>query len=591
MFVGLPMLSPAQNNDFSLSLYNSSKQLRLDQNTSYSLNPFRSWQMQIYSSNSEDKRLDFNQTSQTSRLSIALSRKSKLMNHEFRTGYEYLLDHSDLENELNPYSNKTGYLGYGMVFTPVDSLVLTGQFKGYYRREKDRYLDNHILISNGLQNLLSISYTADFTDKYLRIACNTDNKALDWEKFRSLTASLSAAYLGDKINADFIAGGGTKAEDLYVLTSPEPGDMSSFYDRYDHQKHNFLNTSLNLNLPLSDYFICRLSESYNLNTYLHDINRSRNTGDYNSQSQLTLEYAVTDKIRLTSNNQYSYYIKDLSYIDNSRIIETRSSNCGIAWEYNKDDSLSADYTIELRRTIYPDSGNDLDNDYLSAIWRLGWSMFLKDRLRLANRILYLQRQEVFIDSWLSANNNNLTSLQWQPEIDLLIGDCLMLKQEYQLRADYDDYLYNDFSGIKDTFYRQAGTSCHLIYDTSPLAAKLEIPIWADLPFRSRDLTAFRLDLGYAWERNETSSKEGDIYYINGRYDRQTLSLLLQKQHGIVIGQIFPKYSWGNWKEMNLLVSAAIKMNSNSSFELSLNPLGPDLDSLDWRFGCNLALAF
>ena len=218
-------------------------------------------------------------------------------------------------------------------------------------------------------------------------------------------------------------------------------------------------------------------------------------------------------------------------------------------------------------------------------------MFWKDRIRLSNRVMLQKQQEIFIDAWLSANNNTLTGLLWQPECDVLIGDCLLLTQDYQIRADYDDYFFNGFSGIKDTFYRQISTGHHLIYDSSPLAAKTDIRNWNLLPYRSRSSEAWRLDLGVSWDRNETSAKSGAIYYVNSTFERQTVSLLVQKQYGIAIFQVYPKYSWGSWKEYNLLLSTAWQLNQKSLLEFALNPIGSEPDDLDWRLSCSVNLIF
>ena len=52
---------------------------------------------------------------------------------------------------------------------------------------------------------------------------------------------------------------------------------------------------------------------------------------------------------------YALLLKDLSFIKNTRIIDVRNANLGLAWEYLPSDSLLFDYVIDLHRTIYPDS--------------------------------------------------------------------------------------------------------------------------------------------------------------------------------------------------------------------------------------------
>jgi hypothetical protein len=281
----------------------------------------------------------------------------------------------------------------------------------------------------------------------------------------------------------------------------------------------------------------------------------------------------------------------LSYVNNTRIIDVRFFNNSVAWEYNPYDSLLADYTMELRRTYYPDTNNSLDNDYLSKILNLGWTVFWKDRIRISNHVLYSTKDEVFLDAGLSANNNTIAGLQWQPECDVLLGDSFLFQQDYQIRADYDDYYYNKFNDIKDTFYRKLYLSYHLVYDSTPVVAKLSLPKWILLPFRSRNPEAVRYDINYSWERNETSAKEGEVYLINGINERQVLSFLVQKQYGIGIYQIMPKYSWGEWREYSLLLSSSWQLNRNSIAEINCNPIGESIKDLDWRISCSINLLF
>jgi len=586
-----PVISIAQTSDFSLYFYNSVKQRRFAQNTNYNISPFPDWQMQVNSRNLEEKRIDFNQISRNSGLEVSLSKNSSLISHEIQTGYDYLYDSSSLESELKPYRNKAGFLGYGIRLSPVDSLSIETSIKGFYRQEQDRYKANHKFFSRGLSEKAGTNYTLGNPTAFMQLSGNLENKNMDWENYQLFSAALATNVQADAFTFSCFINASSRMEDLFILANPDSINPDSRYEKYDRQRRKNLNANVALFLPASENLDCEVIETYTLSTLLNQENKTRNTGDYNNLAQFNLSYRLIDDVTLKSNNTHSYYIKDLSFISNTRIIDVRNSNSSFAWEYNPYDSLLFDYTIELRRTIYPDSEHKLDNDYLSNIYKLGWILFWKDRIRIANRLLYLQKEEVFLNESLSANNNTVTGLQWQPECDIFLGDSFLLHQDYQIRADYDDYYYNNFSEIKDTFYRQLTANYHILYDSTPLAAKINLPKWNFLPFRSRNTEAFRMDVGYSWERIETSTKEEDIYIVNGIEDKQTLSCLLQKQYGIVICQLYPKYSWGYWREYNCLLSAAWQLNKDSIAELSLNPIGPELNNLDWRISCSINLMF
>lgn len=586
-----PGISLAQNSGFNLYFYNSKKQQNLEQKTDFLYTPFNYWQLYAGEKTTIDKRLDFNQTSRNSNMNVSLYTDHSYLKHNLQTGFEYLYDHSNLESELNPYLNKTGYLGYGISLNPVDSMTISTNGKAFYRKEQDRYRINHEFISKGVFEQFNARYLLGNQTNNFLLSGGLENKQMNWEAYQQISGLISANLESKALIMSTSVIASSRNEDLYVLENPDSTHINSNYQKYDRQYKRNLDTSINLMIPMGQSLNCEFSDQYSLHNYTHKNNQTRNTGDYNNLAMLKFIYQLTNNVQIQSSNSYNYYLKDLSYVDNSRIIDVRYTSNGIAWEYNKYDSLTADYTVELRRTDYPDSDHKLDNDYLNKILKLGWTIFLKDRMRISNHALYTTKDEVFLDAGISANNNTVTGYQWQTGCDILAGDCFLLQQEYQIRADYDDYYYNTFSGINDTFYRQIKATYQLVYDSTPLLSKLIIPKWNLLSYRSRSNESLRMDLKYSWEKNETSAKDGDIYLINGVVERQILSCVVQKQYGIGIFQLMPKYTWGNWKEYSLLISAIWQLNSNSLAEININPLGESISDLDWRISCSVNLQF
>jgi hypothetical protein len=589
--LALCAISQAWSADFYLNFYNSTKQRRFEQSTNYAFYLAPDWQMAFNGKNLEDRRLDFNQISRNNAINVSLFRIGNNISHYFRSGFESLTDHSSLESELQPYENNTAFLGYQTRMTPLDSLYLETDIRAFYRREQDRYRASHRFYSKGLLERVSTGWFTGTPDYFLQLNGSLENKKLNWEAFRNASAGISSALNNDKLSANCEVNAAYRSEDLFILENPLAADDPGRYVKYDSQQKRYLAANLDLQYPTDGQLKCELLQSYTLNAIRHRDNQARNSGDYNNLSQLNFSYQLSDNTTLHSANGYNYYIKDLSHINNTRIIDVRNSGLGAAWEYVPNDSILFDYTIELRRTLYPDNGHKLDNDFLSTTWKFGWIMFWKERIRFANRFLYTGKQEVFINSSLSAYNNSIRGYQWQPECDVLLGDCLLLHQDYQLRADYDNYKYHEFSSVKDTFYRKVAASYNLVYDNSPLALKLTQPNWITLPFRNRIQDAKRVEMLFSWERTETADKNGNIYNLNGTDTRQIASLTLQQQLGMAIFLLQPKYTWGSWKEYSLLISAALHLNRDSVAQFNVNPIGPDFDNLDWRLYCSVNLMF
>ncbi|MFB3845240.1 MAG: hypothetical protein ACE14O_05765 [Candidatus Cloacimonadaceae bacterium] len=591
LFMTCSAFAVSEANDFSCYFFNGQKQRKIEQNTHFALTALPDWTAKFTEQNSEDYRIDFDQDSRNSILQLSLEQNKGKFGQQLESGYEYIYDYSNLESLLQPYTSKTGFLGYGAFYYPLDSLKIQTDLKGYLRNEQDRYKEDHKLGSEGFFGKFNSAYGQKLTSGILQLNCNLEGKEMDWERYRLYSAGFSDVLQRQTVSVSAFADASYKAEDIYVLTAYNDRDNS--YRKQDSQIKRSLNAIFSLTAPLQSNLDVQLTDTYNMLNYQHRKNQVRNSGDYNNQAGVIFSYKPTNNVIIRSESQYDYYLKDLSHLDNSRITDTRKTGLDVLWEYNPYDSLLLDYTIELRRTSYPDSRHKLDSDYLNQIYKLNWTMFWKDRLRLANKLMYWRREERYIDTELSANNNRVGSVQWQPEADVLIGDCFLLEQDYLIRADYTNYIYSDWAdfNLSDTFYRQLRAGCKLIYDSSPLAAKVDLPKWNLLPYRTRTSDAGRIEAGFTWEKNETYIKKEDLYSATGKDISRIVSLLMQKQFGILIFQFYPQYRWGSWTEYNFLFSSALQMTANSILEAGINPIGPLADELDWRVYCSLNLLF
>lgn len=547
--------------------------------------------MNFTGSSRMENRLNFAQTGKITRLDMLLNRKGKHLSNQISSGFDYLFDSSNLESELKPYKNRTAMLGYSLQYIPLDSLTLDAGIKAYYRDEQDRYADDRRFVSKGLeQQLYGYWQTGDLA-KSLNLHAGWQNKELDREAFNLYSAGINGNYDNATLLCNFSVNAGRRWENIYTLIPPDTINLSH-YAYSDRQAKQYVDSSLLFALPYDNRFNFSLSDQYSLRQLSMEQNKTKDNGDFDNLAQIVVNYEVMPQVMLQFNGRHSYYIKALKQSKNSRLMESRVADTRLTWEYSPGDSLLANYTLELRRTAYPDANHLLDNDYLNRIIALSWTFYWKERLKLRNRLLYLIKDEIFIDSWLSANNNTATSLQWQPECALVLGDSFIFRQAYQIRADYDDYYYNSYSEIQDNFYRQATASYHLIYDSSPLLSRLIDSRWAYLPFRSRNSEPVRIDISYDIERNETGTKSNqDFYYLADRSIRQSAGLLLQKQYGIGVYQLQPKYTWGDWQEYSLAMSAIFQLNQFSSGEISINPVGETLETLDWKISCSVNLLF
>jgi len=581
----------AQQSDVSCLLQNSNKQWRFEQRLRYYLMPLQNWQLSCLGNSLSDSHLDFNQTSRNNNLSLIMQNNNDILRHTFSLGYAYLYDHSDLASELYPYTNQTGNLAYGLDYLPWDSLTVSARLDTYYRKEQDRYSQNHDLISKGIGEQLSGRYTLGGDMNNLALNLGAEQRNLNWEAYKLYKGGLSANLSTSPFQLSGSWQTNLRSERVYIMNNPDSIHTYSYYRLSDTQNRLSHDALLSLYLPVSEFSELSLANQYNLR-YI-DVSNSQERGysEYNNLTSARFDYLLTDRLKYAFNCSYTYLLKEFTFGDKNRLIDVRYMDNGLQWEYQPGDSLSVAHTMELRRTTYPKVDTRLDNDYLTQSLRFGWTTYWKERIRLRNRFLYQNKEEIFLDSWLSSNNNRITSYQWLTDNDILLSDCFLLQQSYNLRADYDDYFYNYIEGITDNFYRQLTVGYHMIYDDTPLTTKLGDRRWLNLPFGTLQTSAFRCDLGCTWERSQTSHKVDNYYLIDGDWLKQSVSLLLQKQYGLGIYALMPKYTWGDWREYSLTVSTQWKLQKDSYIDISFNPVGEHLDELDYKLTCSVSLVF
>lgn len=576
----------AQNSSLDFYLYNNNSVRIIDNFFLYKLSPAKKTSLQVKGISSNETRLNFNQNTRRANLEMALGVEQGILSHSMLSGFDYHFDKNDLETELAAFRSRTAYMGYGLNISPMDSLNFNAQINGYLKREQDRYVNTAELNGDGYQFQSRASYGYVSNTGYLGLSGNLDIKQLDWEDYQIygvnayLDQSLGAAYLNSLFSLN------SRNDKLYTLQE-NTGQLSS-YVITDRQKRWNLISDNRLEIDAGDYLGFKISNTYSQRKTSLDQNINRNNADFQNQASLITEFRPTQNLRQFITLNHSYAIKDFSFSNASRHSDLRLLGSNLIWEYLPGDSLSVGASIDLQRTSYPYDDHRLDNDLRQFGMKMSWKHYYKDRIRLGTHFLWSIKDDVYIDSLLSGNNTRIKSLSLLPECSILLGDRLALRQNYQVRVDFTDFLYNtEANGL----YRQFGARYNLVFDSYPFVARSLDLRWLELPFRTPNDSAFLLDALISYERSEYGYQEEDYYLINSLTERFTAGLTLRHDIHSFYWMLQPRISWGTWNEYSLLLAAAYKFNSSSVLEINLNPIGDSLNSLDWRLSINLALAY
>lgn len=512
--------------------------------------------------------------------------------HKYRLSHGLLLDYDSYfdSSDLDPtaYINKNGNLGYELQWTPIDSLFVRLQAHGLIRNEQDRYLLGNYLKSDGFQLLSDASYRYDGELLSAGVSGNLDKKLMDWEAYESASASAMMRWLFPKVYWDNSFNISHREEDIYNLFS-SGAKRNTNYQKLDTQNRNIMNVQSQVDYAPHEHVNLSLSEYYSERRTRLKNNIVRNNGEFYNDLNLKLDYYIHPRLTLSSAAAHQLAIKDFSYAENTRHVENRSLGASAAWQYSEQDSLITSLGINLQRTYFPRQDNRWDNDLRTRNLRLGWKHYFKEYVRLGNWFTYTLREDVYLDSLLSANNHSLESFSFLPEIDILFGDRVAFRQGYQIRADYTDYYYETQRINK--LYRQVGYHYNLIFDSYPYIARSGDERWLQLPYGRNRGSAFLIDLGYAYEENQYADQAGAYYNINTKNRKYQASLNLKHDIGDFYYSLSPMYSWGTWKEYSLVAGANWNFNQGSYLEVTLSPVSEDLQEINWRSSVNLSLRF
>lgn len=577
----------AQNQGLDFYVYSSDNVRSVENNLRYLFFPMANTSLSLQGQSYLENRLSFNQESKNAALGLEISWSHKSLEHRLRSDYYTIFDASDLEP--SPYVNKTAMLGYSMVYSPVDSLSVSLTAKGILRREQDRYVAGENLDSQGFDLDSQARWGANLNHASYGLSGALQRSRLAWEAFDIARMNAYYNYAADLYRVSTYGNYSYRKEDVYILQAPVSDGDASFYDLSD--------TQLKKNLDLAGDFVydpysfvqVQLSESYSHKETVYSQDSTRGSTDRTNLVSGLLSLILHPRLHCFAEAGHSYAIKEYTNYQNTRHTENRRLSSKIVWEYADYDSLIVLANLDLQIIQFPRDEHRWDNDLLSKHLRLGWKNYWSERIKLGGWISLGQREDVYLDSLLSANNKAINSYTLAPECSMLFGDRFSFNQSYQIRAEYSDYLFE--TGQENSFYRQLGYKYNLVFDTLPLIVRLQDQRWLKLPFRNSPHNAFQLDLGFAYEENQYARDKQGYYELFAKNRRWTGSLGLRHDVGSFFWNLVPKYSWGTWKEYSAKLGFAWQFNNDSVVELNLAPYAEDLDNIDWRSTLNLNLRF
>ncbi|MCB5260691.1 MAG: hypothetical protein M0Q19_04170 [Candidatus Cloacimonetes bacterium] len=565
--------------------YNSDNVRILESLFQYNVSPYEKNRISILGQSSWEDRLNFHQETRRSMLGSSIAYSSKHFSHTLLMDYESYFDTSDLEPVA--YVNKNGKLGYRLDWTPIDSLFLGLATNGIIRNEKDRYIQESHRSSDGFQVLAHSSYRYISNIVNAGFRANYEKKEMNWESYRdfSATADLNGEAHNMYWESSFSLN--QRLDNIYTLEQSLNQTRSS-YSKQDEQKRSGMGVYGFLEYNPHNKIALQLSENYNERRIRLKENTIRNNGEFYNDLDIKLGYEITSNLQLDIGASHNFAYKGFNILENTRNIENRTLNANTGWEYSPSDSLFAGLSINLQITSFP-SNKKWDNDLRTRSARLGWKHYYKNFIRLSNWFNYSIREDVYLNSMLSANNHEMQSFTLFPEAEILLGDRIAFIQSYQIRTDYTDFLYSSIRTAK--LYRQLGCKFNLIFDSYPYIARSGDDVWLQNPYRKNSGSAFSSNMEFSYEENQYADKQDEFYNINNKNRNYIVGITLKHDIDNFYYSIAPRISWGTWKEYSLSAGIYWTFNNASFIEFSLTPISENLEAIDVRSAINLSVVF
>ncbi len=504
---------------------------------------------------------DFN-----TRISTSLNR----VNHGILLTYKKKYDHYpqyQLEGDItaNQY-----YTGYFLDLSLTDSLSTSAQIEYAIIEEDNPNISNKDFKNEGYIANINTNYgfRALESNFSLNLKYDNDNRSRNYKNQMN-------AVLNHNLDNEYIYFNNQllyqiAQDDIFKLEGDE-------YKQTDTQNRDNFQIISQIANNYGERFSGMLESIFKKNNNRLNNSLNKTSKDESLDLLANMDYQLFEKIGVFTESAYSYSNKSFSEESNNRESDTKKIKLGINFSNTFLDSLSVSQSIEKVSTNFPKAERGFDNDYVTEITRVDFRKLFSEIVNFDNHIIYSKIQEIYINSRYSASNNIKTSYSYYPNIDILLGDNLLISQLYTIRIDYDDYLFDSLTNndasytLYDRFYRQVSAEYKIRYDNSPVRNQLNASIWK----KPNNLISLRnninTSLGYKYFANETGDKKSNIYDITGENKKHELYLFAEKNFGSINLSTRPKAGWGNAETYEVESAFTYNKSEETNLKISFKP--------------------
>ncbi|MCB5249922.1 MAG: hypothetical protein RBS16_04800 [Candidatus Cloacimonadales bacterium] len=394
----------------------------------------------------------------------------------------------------------------------------------------------------------------------------TNYNLANWGLYNTMNYQNNTVFLDkyENYNNNFFAtyNNGMTRIDTDLNLSHQVQDIYTYNAKSDQSKRIDYNDNIRLQIPLM----------YGLNwSFLHYGSYKRNNFDYNkNRENRTLEQFIDSSIQ--NDNQYfsivfgvqnGYAKRYINVNKQDRKTLDKSIYSNIKINQSIIDSINVVLSVLLTQNFHSEAFKMLDNDRQIQIGSLYLQEQLNSIVMLKSTFSIQRNHEVYIDKSLSSNNNRKTTYILQPEIVSSITEKIQLFNSYNLKANYENYIWNEH--INDRYYRRLS---------------------AEYGFKAIRLNSnpeSSVQISSIYETNETAERQSSQWYKNSQNIIRTYAVKLKMYKDNFDYQVEPQLKYHFKKhEIDIMFNMNWHYATNSFIRVNINPIGTTFNKFIWK---------
>jgi len=543
-------------------------------NYQYNYEFLNGFQFSNYGNFSQSRNRRFQRYSRNADMIWELSKGYNSVFYTLHLDYISAIDKAQPDLEQYEIKKTRRHVGLELLYNPIDSLSIIGGLTYIHADDiNSRYSDSSVR-SDGYRSNNNIRFAREYESAYLTLDTFFNIVHLDYDFSRIYGAEVHFDLVDPIIDTELFFQ--RDRNKIYLLNDEIDTHIRSDY-RAAVQHENRL--SENITVRLGDRFQAR-------DNRLQE-RRERNYLELDNSLFADTVYRWGSFL-LTVGSEYRVVSRSFEDESNSREQEQRILTAGVTYALSDRDSLVFINNLKLTQTDYPASGSILDNDQRIDEKQISLHTYLRDNIKLINHFNYTRMEEVYLKAGMSANNKSTRKYNLLPTLNIALNNNLLLQQEYHLRADYDDFHFED--AIMDRMYRKYSATYSVLTGFPWVYSYYAIIPERDYFYHYYDLL---LGVSYTYDTNNSGNRVGEAYEIFAENTYHTLELEMFRRIERLEFRFRPRFIWSNIRyEFNHLFELTYLLpDRNSLVTIGVSSTGNSIKEQLWRVNALVYFSF